>query len=61
LYKQALDLARKAHDVEEIEEIMDSINQLGQEEQAERDASPNCGPGKPLGDSGAAEGPASVS
>jgi hypothetical protein len=61
LYEQALDLAKKADDVEEIEEIMDSINQLGQEEQAERDASPNGGPGKPLGNSGAAEGPPSVS
>ena len=60
LYERALDLARKARDIEEIEEIMDSINQLGQEEQAERDAS-NGGPGKPLGDSGAAEGPPSVS
>jgi hypothetical protein len=40
LYEQALDLARKAHDIEEIEEIMNSINQLGQEEQAERNASP---------------------
>ena len=61
LYERALDLAKKAHDVEEIEEIMDSINQLGQEERAERDASPNGGPGKPLGDSGAVEGPPSVS
>jgi len=61
LYEQALGLARKAHDVEEIEEIMDSINQLGQDEQAERDASPNGGPSKPLGNSGAAEGPPSVS
>jgi hypothetical protein len=36
LYEQALDLARKAGDEEEMEDIMDSINQLGQEEQAER-------------------------
>lgn len=44
LYAQALDLARKAQDVDEIEEITDSIHQLGQEAQAERGASPNGGP-----------------
>ena len=61
LYEQALALARKAHDVAEIEGIMDSINQLGEEEQAEQDASSNGGPGKPLGNSGAVEGPPSLS
>ncbi len=35
LYEQALDLAKKDHDAKEIEEIMDSIKQLGEEEQAE--------------------------
>ncbi|MDH5669965.1 MAG: hypothetical protein OEY86_18340 [Nitrospira sp.] len=33
LYEQALDLAKKAHDMKEIEEIQDSINQLAEEEQ----------------------------
>ena len=61
LYERALDLARKAHDMEEIEEITDSINQLGQEAQAERGASPNGGPGKRLSNSGGGEGPPSVS
>ena len=32
LYEQALGLAEKAHDTKEIEEIMDSIKQLGEEE-----------------------------
>jgi hypothetical protein len=61
LYEQALELARNAHDTEEIEEIMDLINQLGGEEQAEPGAAPNGGPSPPLGNSGATEGPPSVS
>jgi hypothetical protein len=60
LYEQALDLARKAHDVGEIEEIMDSIVQLGQEERAQRDASPEGGPARPSGNSGVNGGPPSV-
>jgi hypothetical protein len=60
LYEQALELARKAHDTEEVEEIMDSINQLGREEQAGPGASPTGGPAPPLGDSGVSEGPPSV-
>jgi hypothetical protein len=35
LYESALELGRKARDTKEIEEIMDSINQLGGEEGAE--------------------------
>jgi hypothetical protein len=50
LYEQALDLARKAEDTNEIEEIMDSINEL-EEEEAERAAGPTEGPAKPSGDS----------
>ena len=34
LYEQALVLARQANDVDEIEEIMDSINRLGNDEHA---------------------------
>src|SRR4051812_35437029 len=34
LYEQALDLARRANDVDEIEEILDSINRLGHDEHA---------------------------
>ncbi len=60
LYEQALELARDAHDTEEIEEIMDSINQLGVEERAEPGASPNGGPVPPLRNSGANEGPPSL-
>ncbi len=61
LYEQALNLTRKAHDLNEIEEIMDSINELGQEERAERGAAPNGGPAKQSGDSGVTEGPPSES
>ena len=61
LYEWALDLARHAGDTEEVEEVMDSLNQLGQEDQAERDASPNGGPAEPLGSSGTGGGPPSVS
>jgi len=61
LYEQALDLARKAHDMEEIEEIQDSINQLTEEERAEPGAAPNGGPATQIGNSGVAEGPPSVS
>src|ERR1035441_43591 len=60
LYEQALELARQAGDTEEIEEIMDSINQLGGEETAEPGASPNGGPAAPQGNSTATEGPRSV-
>jgi len=60
LYEQALELATNAHDTAEIEEIMDSINQLGGEEGAEPGAS-NGGPAPPLGNSGVTEGPPSVS
>jgi len=35
LYEQALHLAEQAHDTKEIEEIMDSLKQLNEEEQAE--------------------------
>ena len=35
LFKQALDLARQEQDTEEIEEILDSISQLDEDEQAE--------------------------
>jgi len=51
LYEQALDLARKAQDTSEVAEIIDSINQL-EEEQAELDAAPNDDPAKPSCDSG---------
>lgn len=61
LYLPALDLARKAHDTKEIEEILDSIKQLGEEEKAEPGAPPNGGPATPFGSSGAADGPPSVS
>lgn len=37
LYQQAFDLAKKAEDTKEIEEIMDSIKQLDEEEQSETD------------------------
>jgi hypothetical protein len=47
LYEQALDLARKAHDLNEIEEIMDSINQLNLEERVEPRAAPNDPGGLP--------------
>jgi hypothetical protein len=60
LYEQALELARDAHDTEETEEIMDSINQLGGEERAGPGAPPNGGPATPLGNSGVTEGPPSV-
>jgi hypothetical protein len=49
LYERALELARKAGDTEEIEEIMDSINQLAGEEQAEPGASPEWRPPAPQG------------
>jgi len=45
LYEQALDLARKACDVEEMEEIMDSVNQLGKEERAEQRCEVGSAPG----------------
>jgi len=34
LYEQALELARKAHDGKEIDEILDSIRELEEEERA---------------------------
>ena len=61
LYEQALDLARKAHDQQEIAEIRDSINQLTEEERAEQGAAPNGGPATKLGNSEGTEGPPSVS
>jgi hypothetical protein len=61
LYAQALDLARTAKDMDEIEEIMDSINKLGQEAPAERRASPNGGPARRSGNSDVGDGPPSVS
>ena len=44
LYEQALALARKAHDTTEIEEIMDSLKELREEEEAEPAAAPTGGP-----------------
>jgi hypothetical protein len=41
VYQQALNLARKASDFGEIEEITHSINEVNQEERAERGAAPN--------------------
>lgn len=61
LYEQALDLARMAHDMKEIEEIQDSINKLTEEERAEPGAAPNGGPAAQIGNSGVTEGPPSVS
>ena|ERR1035438_3387833 len=61
LYERALEVARKAGDTEEIEEIMDSTNQLGGEEQAEPGTSPNGGPGPLFGNSDLSQGPPSVS
>ena len=61
LYAQALDLARKANEADEIEEIMDSINRHSQETHAERGASPSGGPATRLGNSDIGEGPPSVS
>jgi len=61
LYEQSLELARNAQETEEIEEIMDSINQLGREERAEPGAAPNGGPATQSGNSGCTDGPPSVS
>ena len=61
LYEQALDMARKARDTKEVEEILDSISQLTEEERAEPGASPNGGPAESFGNSGAGGGPPSVS
>jgi hypothetical protein len=61
LYEQALDLARKAHDGQAIEEILDSMSELEEEERAEPNASPNGGPARRSGNSGATGGPPSVS
>jgi len=61
LYEQALDLARKACDTTEIEEIMDSLTKLREEEEAELGAAPNGGPATPVGNARATEGPPSVS
>ena len=40
LYSQALDLAKKSHDTQEIAEIMDSIKHLNEEEKTEAEAGP---------------------
>lgn len=61
LYEQALDLAKKVHDMKEIKEIQDSINQLAEEERAEASAAPSGGPATQLGHSGVTEGPPSAS
>ena len=61
LYEQALALARKAHDTTEIEEIMDSLKELREEEEAEPGAPPNGGSARPLDNSEVSEGPPSVS
>ena len=61
VYPFALARARTAEDVNEIEEIMDSINQLGQEPQAEQDASPNGGPATRSANSDVGGGPLSAS
>ena len=61
LYEQALALARKAHDTTEIEEIMDSLKELREEEEAEPGAPQNGGSARPLDNSEVSEGPPSVS
>src|SRR5881394_1928523 len=61
LYEQALDLARKADDGKEIEEILDPMRELEEEEQAEPNASPNGGLAERSGNSGVTGGPPSVS
>ena len=48
-------------DTTEIEEIMDSLKELREEEEAELSAAPNGGPASPFGNSGVSEGPPSVS
>ncbi len=56
LHEQALDLARKAHDGQAIEEILDSVSELEEEERAEPNASPNGSRAESLGNSNADSG-----
>jgi hypothetical protein len=60
LYESALELAKNTRDTKEIEEIMDSIDELGGENQDEPGARPNGDPEDPLGNSGTSSGSPSV-